>query len=102
VGFAFRSGFANEKATPHLKDVGCESCHGPSQLHAVDPLKKELYPIINPWKAKPDEKPEETKKRLQHIEDSCTKCHDHDNDVHWTIDKWTKKEIIHMTPPEEK
>jgi hypothetical protein len=102
VGFAYRSGFSNEKATPNLKDVGCESCHGPSQLHTLNPLNKDLYRIINPRKAKPNEKPEETKRRLQRIEDDCTKCHDHDNDVHWTIDKWTKKGIIHMTPPEEK
>ena len=37
VGFAYESGFKNERATPHLKNVGCESCHGPASEHVKDP-----------------------------------------------------------------
>src|SRR5207244_3142153 len=33
VGFGIDSGFKNEKQSAHLKDVGCESCHGPGSEH---------------------------------------------------------------------
>lgn len=33
VGFGYESGFISEDATGHLKDVGCESCHGPGLEH---------------------------------------------------------------------
>src|SRR5262249_12489855 len=37
VGFGYTSGFTNEQQTPKLKNVGCESCHGPGSLHAKNP-----------------------------------------------------------------
>lgn len=33
VGFRRASGFVNSNATPTLRHVGCESCHGPSSRH---------------------------------------------------------------------
>jgi len=33
VGFEYESGFVSESRTPHLKDVGCENCHGPGSEH---------------------------------------------------------------------
>lgn len=33
VGMDRETGYINEKRTPHLKDVGCESCHGPGSEH---------------------------------------------------------------------
>ena len=33
VGHGRTTGFVNAKATPTLKHVGCESCHGPSSRH---------------------------------------------------------------------
>jgi hypothetical protein len=44
---------------------------------------------LNPWKKDP--------KRIEI--DLCVKCHDTDNDVHWSFDKWQK--IAHPTPPDE-
>ena len=33
VGFEYESGFISEEKTAYLKDVGCESCHGPGSEH---------------------------------------------------------------------
>lgn len=33
VGMDRESGFVNMETTPHLKDVGCENCHGPGSEH---------------------------------------------------------------------
>jgi hypothetical protein len=100
IGFAYKGGFTDAVRTAHLENVGCESCHGPCNLHVRNPTDKKLYPLINPLKAKAGETPKTREKRLLAIEQTCQKCHDQDNDVHWTFDKWEKKHIIHMTPQE--
>jgi len=33
VGMRYESGFGTPEKTPHLKDVGCENCHGPGSEH---------------------------------------------------------------------
>ena len=33
VGMEYSGGFITEEQTPHLKDVGCEACHGPGSAH---------------------------------------------------------------------
>ncbi len=33
VGMDYESGFVSEEKTSHLKDVGCENCHGPGSEH---------------------------------------------------------------------
>ena len=86
VGFGYESGFRNEKDTPKLINVGCESCHGPASQHAKNPNNAELRATLNPWKG--------DAKRIEM--DLCVKCHDPDNDVHWSFDKW--KKIVHKTP----
>src|SRR5262249_4336378 len=50
VGFGYNTGFTNEKQTPKLENVGCESCHGPGSLHAKNPKNKEWQERMNePW-----------------------------------------------------
>jgi hypothetical protein len=33
VGYEYESGYVSQEKTPHLKDVGCENCHGPGSKH---------------------------------------------------------------------
>jgi hypothetical protein len=39
TGFGRPGGFVSVEATPHLKNAGCEVCHGPGSIHAdsMDP-----------------------------------------------------------------
>ena len=40
VGFDYDTGFATQDQTPHLKDVGCEVCHGPGSEHVISEGKE--------------------------------------------------------------
>ncbi len=37
VGLDRVGGFVSRQKTPHLQEVGCESCHGPAARHVADP-----------------------------------------------------------------
>jgi len=39
IGMDYESGFISEQQTPHLKDVGCENCHGPGSAHNEKPYE---------------------------------------------------------------
>jgi hypothetical protein len=99
VGFRNQTGFANAKATPNLKDVGCESCHGPCGAHVKRHRDKDIRALINPWKAPMGETPKQKTARQLKIEGMCRECHDQDNDVTWKafLPKWAL--IDHPTPP---
>jgi hypothetical protein len=87
VGFGYNTGFTNEKATPNLKNVGCESCHGPGSLHAKNPQDKEWQQRMNqPWRGA---KNADAKKLA--IDHFCQSCHDIDNDVTWIHNAFPKK-----------
>jgi hypothetical protein len=58
VGFGYKSGFISPDATPNLKHVGCEDCHGPAEKHVAEPMQ-ETYGEI----------PQET----------CDQCHTPEN-----------------------
>jgi hypothetical protein len=109
VGFGYQTGFRNEKDTPKLENVGCESCHGPASLHKRNPRDPEWKRRMNlPWadaRAKGD-----VKAKNAAIEKFCVTCHDIDNDVHWVhdphnnkdpfIEKWKERKIEHNSPEE--
>lgn len=100
VGFGYQSGFVNLEKTPLLKDVGCESCHGPCSDHAKNPNEQKWYKLINPWKAPENESAKDREMRLGKVDQFCQRCHDIDNDVTWTNKgferKWPK--IAHPNP----
>ncbi|MHB1425002.1 MAG: multiheme c-type cytochrome [Gemmataceae bacterium] len=109
VGFGYKTGFTNEKDTPLLENVGCESCHGPGSLHARNPENQQWRERMNmPW-LDARKKGNVPAKNLA-IEKFCVTCHDIDNDVTWVhgihnkkdpfVEKWEKRKIIHNNPPE--
>ena len=42
VGYEKNGGYLNQKLTPHLAGVGCESCHGAGKEHAKNPKMNRL------------------------------------------------------------
>jgi hypothetical protein len=99
VGFSYDSGYEDEKKTPKLFHVGCESCHGPGSEH-VDFGKrtpKQMLDLMNPLRHDPNENEQQRQQRLLKIDLDCQKCHDTENDVHWNFQKkWPS--VIHHTP----
>jgi len=87
VGFAYDSGFKNERATPHLKHVGCESCHGPASEHVKNPKDAKWRQLLNPWKGKENETEEQRRQHMLRVNDLCVQCHDVDNDVKFKFEK---------------
>ena len=108
VGFGYKTGFANEKDTPKLKDVGCESCHGPGSLHAKNPENQVWRDRMNlPWLDRAKKSNVQAKNLA--IEKFCVTCHDIDNDVTWIhnknknpfLEKWINRKIIHNALPDK-
>lgn len=118
IGFGYKTGFTNEKDTPDLINVGCESCHGPGSLHAANPKNKEWQERMSqPWLA--ERKQGNVKAKNEKIEWFCVSCHDIDNDVTWVhemrldpklkkmvrydpfLDKWVNEKIIHNASPKK-
>lgn len=111
VGFSYLTGFDGTPKTAHLKNVGCENCHGPGSLHTANPREKSYFSALSPWKSDPKEvlpdatimkklleakTPQERnkiitpaqEKLLIRIDEVCQKCHDTDNDPHFRFEKY--------------
>ncbi|MBA4065946.1 MAG: hypothetical protein C0501_19955 [Isosphaera sp.] len=120
VGLNYRTGYEDQKTTPHLAHVGCESCHGPGSGHAADPRAANLLALQSPWKAKPGDrlppvgkmkeiaalpafergrvalKPEE-QRVINAVSAMCARCHDAENDPHFDIFTYWPK-VDHAVP----
>ena len=85
VGLGTKGGFESEAATPQLKDVGCESCHGGGQYYSAryvmkDPELSRLVGLVDP------------------SEKGCRTCHDASSPSLKPFDFVTKlKAIDHWT-----
>src|SRR5262249_8081992 len=50
VGFDHKTGYLDTPKINHLlRDVGCESCHGPASEHIKNPKNKDVHKVMNPF-----------------------------------------------------
>lgn len=74
TGFGRPGGFVSLKRSLDRTDVGCESCHGPSQAHAEQPSISTAF--------------------AAGAADQCRTCHDRENSPHFDYDAYWKR-IVH-------
>lgn len=114
VGLGYKTGYRNESATPALKHVGCESCHGPGSGHAADPKDAIYRALQSPWRqlqtdrlpspaaleamsklspaeraATPLTAPE--RRMIGAVSRACISCHDTENDPHFDLASYWPK-----------
>lgn len=114
VGLGYKSGYRNELATPALKHVGCESCHGPGSGHAANPKDATFLTLQSPWRKNPTDrlpspatleamarlapaeranvalKPSE-RQMIRSVTQMCTSCHDSENDPNFDLHSYWPK-----------
>lgn len=69
TGYGLPGGFVTIGKSPDRIGVGCESCHGPSQVHVEEPERK------TPFDPK----------------DQCTRCHDQENSPKFGYERYWEK-----------
>lgn len=87
----YLTGYADMKATPHLANVGCESCHGPGSNHATAELGSDS----------------ELQTRLRdairvgdNVKQICFSCHDDDNSPSFEFEEYYQQ-IDHTLPEDD-
>lgn len=68
TGFGLSGGFVSAKRSQQQVNVGCESCHGPSQQHAADPQVRTPF--------------------YKSASLTCVRCHDHENSPQFDYDSY--------------
>ena len=119
VGLGYKTGFRDDLTTPALKNVGCESCHGPGAGHAADPKDATLLALQSPWRAdKADRLPDLTtmgvlaklseaarekyplkageRRTAGAVSAACVSCHDTENDPNFDLFTYWPK-VAHPT-----
>ena len=71
TGYGLPGGFASVRQSAATVNVGCESCHGPSQAHVADSKVHTSY--------------------FAQAKDHCTGCHDRENSPKFDYDKYWEK-----------
>jgi hypothetical protein len=71
TGYGLPGGFASVRRDAAMVNIGCESCHGPSQAHAA---KSDVH---TPY--------------FGRAKDHCTGCHDRENSPKFDYDKYWEK-----------
>lgn len=71
TGFGRPGGFASVKQSLERVDVGCESCHGPSKTHALQPTVATGF--------------------VGAAADQCRRCHDRENSPKFDYDAYWKR-----------
>lgn len=69
TGYGVPGGFLQVARSSPLVNVGCESCHGPSNSHALNPKMKTTYLA----------------------REQCVRCHDHENSPEFDYAKYWSK-----------
>lgn len=71
TGYGLPGGFLSAARTPDRAGVGCESCHGPSRGHVVEPKVRTAY--------------------FEQTENHCGSCHDRENSPEFLYAKYWPK-----------
>ncbi|MCF0234258.1 MAG: hypothetical protein HUK22_04685, partial [Thermoguttaceae bacterium] len=75
--FPYADGFISEAETPHLMNVGCESCHGPGEKHVAAELDAD----------EPTQEKIRAAMRIgEGVKKTCYSCHDADNSPDFDFD----------------
>ena len=71
TGYGLAGGFVSARRSAERVDVGCESCHGPSERHVKDAKQRTT--------------------RYQVAKDRCRACHDAENSPQFDLEEYWKK-----------
>ncbi|OGL45612.1 MAG: hypothetical protein A2149_07180 [Candidatus Schekmanbacteria bacterium RBG_16_38_11] len=77
TGYGKSSGFLDEENTPYLKEVGCESCHGPGKNHIEASPDKKISSLSGITRDCP----------ICGMPRTCKLCHTKREDPNFSIDK---------------
>jgi hypothetical protein len=78
TGFGWPGGFVSARQSVQLTSVGCESCHGPAQAHALRPAER--TPLA--------------------AHQACTRCHDRENSPAFEYETYWKRIAHGAEPPD--